>query len=78
MVSGGRGMAEKAKIVLAIGLGYLLMLMLQLLVNLVLPVPQVLQQQPKLLEQIQKQDVSAQQLANSAERLEEKLKLSRL
>ncbi len=71
-------MAEKAKIVLAIGLGYLLMLMLQLLVNLVLPVPQVLQQQPKLLEQIQKQDVSAQQLANSAERLEEKLKLSRL
>lgn len=71
-------MAEKAKIVLAIGLGYLLMLMLQLLVNLVLPVPQVLQQQPKLLEQIQQQDVSAQQLANSAERLEEKLKLSRL
>ena len=71
-------MAEKAKIVLAIGLGYLLMLMLQLLVNLVLPVPQVLQQQPKLLEQIQQQDVSAKQLANSAERLEEKLKLSRL
>lgn len=71
-------MAEKAKIAVALGLGYLLMLMLQLLVNLVLPVPQVLQQQPKLLEQIQQQDVSAKQLANSAERLEEKLKLSRL
>jgi hypothetical protein len=45
---------------------------------LLLPVPAVLQDKPKLAEQMLKQDVSAAQWANSAERLEEKLKLSKL
>ncbi len=71
-------MAEKAKIALAVGVGYVLMLALQLLCNLLLPVPAVLQDKPKLAEQMLKQDVSAAQWANSAERLEEKLKLSKL
>ncbi len=78
MVSGGWCMAEKAKIALAVGVGYVLMLALQLLCNLLLPVPAVLQDKPKLAEQMLKQDVSAAQWANSAERLEEKLKLSKL
>lgn len=71
-------MAEKAKIALALVVGYVLMLALQLLCNLILPVPAVLQDKPKLVEQMRKQDVSAAQWANSAERLEEKLKLSKL
>ncbi len=71
-------MAEKAKIIAALLVGYGLTLVLQLLLNLVTPIPEVLKEQPKLTEQLLQQDVSAEQWANSAERLTEKLKLSRL
>ena len=71
-------MAEKAKIIAALLVGYGLTLVLQLLLNLVTPIPAALKEQPKLTEQLLEQDVSAEQWANSAERLTEKLKLSRL
>ena len=71
-------MAEKAKIIAALLVGYGLTLVLQLLLNLVTPIPAALKEQPKLTEQLLEQDVSAEQWANSAERLTEKLKLPRL
>ncbi len=71
-------MVEKAKVVVAFLVGYGLTLALQLLLNLFTPVPAVLQDKPQLTEQLLQQDVSAAQWANSAERLTEKLKLSRL
>jgi hypothetical protein len=71
-------MVEKAKIIAAFLVGYLVTLMLQLLLNQLTPVPAILQEQPKLTEQLLQQDVSAEQWVNSAERLTEKLKLSRL
>lgn len=71
-------MVEKAKIIAAFLVGYLVTLMLQFLLNQLTPVPAILQEQPKLTEQLLQQDVSAEQWVNSAERLTEKLKLSRL
>lgn len=71
-------MVEKAKVVAAFALGYGILLLGQVAFNWLLPVPEVLAQQPTLVEQLQQQDVSAAQWVNSAERLEEKLKLSRL
>lgn len=71
-------MVEKAKIVAAFAVGYGLTLALQLLLNVLTPVPEILQDKPKLTEQLLQQDVTAEQWVNSAERLTEKLKLSRL
>lgn len=71
-------MVEKAKIVAAFAVGYSLTLALQLLLNVLTPVPEILKDKPKLTEQLLQQDVTAEQWVNSAERLTEKLKLSRL
>ncbi len=71
-------MVEKAKIIAAFAVGYGLTLALQLLLNVLTPVPEILQDKPKLTEQLLQQDVTAEQWVNSAERLTEKLKLSRL
>jgi hypothetical protein len=71
-------MVEKAKIIAAFIVGYGFTLGLQLLLNVLLPVPAILQDKPQLTEQLLQQDVSAEQWRNSAERLTEKLKLSRL
>ncbi len=71
-------MVEKAKIVAAFAVGYGLTLALQLLLNVLTPVPEILKDKPMLTEQLLQQDVTAEQWVNSAERLTEKLKLSRL
>ncbi|MBN8445780.1 MAG: hypothetical protein J0M22_09970 [Gammaproteobacteria bacterium] len=71
-------MVEKAKIVAAFAVGYGLTLALQLLLNVLTPVPEILKDKPLLTEQLLQQDVTAEQWVNSAERLTEKLKLSRL
>ena len=71
-------MVEKAKIIAAIAVGYGLTLALQLLLNVLTPVPEILKDKPLLTEQLLQQDVTAEQWVNSAERLTEKLKLSRL
>jgi hypothetical protein len=71
-------MVEKAKIIAAFAVGYGLTLALQLLLNVLTPVPEILKDKPLLTEQLLQQDVTAEQWVNSAERLTEKLKLSRL
>mgnify|MGYP003396866567 CR=1 FL=1 len=71
-------MVEKAKIIAAFAVGYGLTLALQLLLNVLTPVPEILKDKPMLTEQLLQQDVTAEQWVNSAERLTEKLKLSRL
>lgn len=71
-------MVEKAKIVAAFAVGYGVTLALQLLLNVLTPVPEILKDKPKLTEQLLQQDVTAEQWVSSAERLTEKLKLSRL
>lgn len=71
-------MVEKAKIVAAFAVGYGLTLALQLLLNVLTPVPEILKDKPMLTEQLLQQDVTAEQWVNSSERLTEKLKLSRL
>lgn len=71
-------MVEKAKIIAAFAVGYGLTLAFQLLLNALTPVPEILKDKPMLTEQLLQQDVTAEQWVNSAERLTEKLKLSRL
>ncbi len=71
-------MVEKAKIVAAFAVGYGVTLALQLLLNVLTPVPEILKDKPKLTEQLLQQDVTAEQWVSSAERLTQKLKLSRL
>jgi hypothetical protein len=71
-------MAPRTKIAaFAIG-GYLTLFALDALVSLILPKPAILAGQDALSSQLLQQDVSFEQWAAAAERLEQKRKLAKL